>query len=151
MKSIGPAGGNPVHASAVSIDGRGGLVRGPSGSGKSSLVLALLDRDPEATRLVSDDRTDLAAIDGHLIASPPTTIAGKLEVRGQGIFDLPHVSRCIVALVVDLLPAEQCPRLPADDERKTEILGLVLPWLMLPRGAPDGAVRVRFALRSLPS
>jgi len=140
-----------IHASAVVIDTRGVLIRGISGSGKSSLALGLIERDPDATFLVADDRIVLAAAGGAIEASAPPAIAGKLEVRGLGIVALPYVSPAAVALVVDLLPARDCPRLPEPAERQTVVMGRALPRLALPVGAVDGVARVRFALRHFPS
>lgn len=138
-----------VHASAVAIGADGILIRGPSGSGKSSLVLGLIDRDPAITRLVADDRVRLAVDGGAVIASAPATLAGRIEVRGLGIVDIAHVSTAAIRLVVDLMPPEACPRMPEPEDLEAEILGVVLPRLMLPFGAADGPVRVRFAVRRL--
>lgn len=145
------SGAGTVHASAVAIGDRGVLVRGVSGSGKSSLVLGLIDRDPEGTFLVADDRVVLAALDGWIEAAPPEAIAGRLEVRGLGIVAVPYVSPCRIALVVDLMPADRCPRFPEPRERATVLLGISLPRLILPIGASDGPARVRFALRHFPA
>lgn len=138
-----------VHASAIAVGEHGVLIRGASGSGKSSLVLGLIDRDPAATQLVADDRVQLTVARGRLIAMAPPALAGKLEVRGQGIVDIAHVSQSAIALVVDLLPADQCPRLPEPAEMEADLIGVVLPRLMLPIGAIDGPARVRFALGRL--
>ena len=48
----------PLHASAVAIDGRGLVICGPAGAGKSSLAAALVSA---GARLISDDLTVLAA------------------------------------------------------------------------------------------
>lgn len=138
-----------VHASAVAIGSDGVLIRGPSGSGKSSLVLGLIDRDPATTRLVADDRVLLAVNQGVVVAAAPATLAGRIEVRGLGIVDIAHLSSAAIRLVVDLMPAADCPRMPEPEDLETEILGVVLPRLMLPIGAIDGPVRVRFAVRRL--
>jgi serine kinase of HPr protein (carbohydrate metabolism regulator) len=135
-----------VHASAVAIGTHGILIRGASGSGKSSLVLGLIDRDPATTQLVADDRVQLTVERGLLIAAAPPALAGKLEVRGQGVVDIAHVPQSAIALVVDLLPADQCPRMPEPAEMEADVMGVVLPRLMLPIGAVDASVRVRFAL-----
>jgi len=135
-----------IHASAVLADGRGVLVRGPSGSGKSSLVLALLIADRARSRLVADDRVRIAVEDGRLFAAPPQEIAGLLEVRGQGILCPPHVFRAEIALVVDLEPAESLSRMPPAEERIARLEGIVLPRLALPAGAADGWIRVLAAL-----
>jgi len=88
-----------VHATTVGIHGRAVLLIGPSGAGKSDLALRLIDR---GAILVSDDYTDLRVTGDALLASPPETIAGRIEVRGVGIVDLPHLAEAPVALVVRL-------------------------------------------------
>jgi serine kinase of HPr protein (carbohydrate metabolism regulator) len=138
-----------VHASAVLIGEHGVLIRGASGSGKSSLVLGLIDRDPSSTRLIADDRVHLDANRGRLVATAPEAIAGRLEVRGQGVVEVAHVSPAIIRLIVELLPPDKCPRLPEADETTIEIRGVMLPRLMLPIGAVDGPARVRFAAQRL--
>jgi HPr kinase/phosphorylase len=84
-----------MHGSCVSKDGEAVLVVGPSGSGKSDLVLRLLSHGFE---LVADDQVVVA--DG--IVSGPPELAGLLEVRGLGIVRLPHRSNGRLVLVVDL-------------------------------------------------
>jgi HPr kinase/phosphorylase len=138
-----------VHASAVAVGAHGVLIRGASGSGKSSLVLGLIDRDPATTLLIADDRVTLTPERGRLVAAAPPMLAGKLEVRGQGIVAMPHVSPFPVALVVDLLPPDECPRMPEPAEMETTVMGVVLPRLALPIGLVDASVRVRFALARL--
>ena len=92
-----------IHASCAARDGAGVLLLGPPGSGKSDLVLRLIDR---GFMLVADDRVDIT--NGH--ASPPDALAGLLEVRGLGILRLPHLARAELALAVTLGGA--VPRLP---------------------------------------
>ena len=138
-----------VHASAVLVGEHGVLIRGASGSGKSSLVLGLIDRDPLSTRLIADDRVHLDADRGKLVAAVPNTIAGKLEVRGLGIVEVAHASPAAIDLVVDLLPPDKCPRLPEADDTEVEIRGVIVPRLMLPIGLVDGPARVRFAAQRL--
>src|SRR3546814_20617043 len=110
-----------LHASCVAIGGRAVLIEGPSGSGKSDLALRLIDR---GAKLVADDYTILTREDGALKASPPPTIAGRIEVRAIGIVDMPHVDRAPAALLVRLVgrPA----RMPADDSDRL-IPGIVIP------------------------
>ena len=71
-----------VHATCLSIDDVGLLIRGPSGIGKSDLALRLIDK---GARLVADDRVGLLVSDNHVIARAPATLAGLLEVRGLGM------------------------------------------------------------------
>ena len=58
-----------------------------------------------------------------------------------------HQTRARLALVVDLMPTEDCPRLPDNDDRQTKVLGHATPRLAVPIGTADAALRVRIALR----
>ncbi len=107
-----PAGARIVHASAVALDGRAVLILGPSGSGKSSLALALM---ASGCTLVSDDRTVLSERDGVLLAAPPPSIAGRIEARGLGILAADWAGPMPVVLAVDLTPDHISPRLPAPE------------------------------------
>jgi serine kinase of HPr protein (carbohydrate metabolism regulator) len=135
-----------IHASAVNIGGRGVLIRGSAGSGKSSLLLQILSADPRDSHLVADDRVVLATDRGRLLASPPAALAGLIEIRGQGILRLPFVSPVAVDLVADLAGAVDCPRLPTAAERRTTLAGIVLPRIFIACGAADGHARIRAAL-----
>ena len=141
-----PVGEGTVHASAARIDGAGVLVCGDSGSGKSSLVLALLIADRLTNRLIGDDRLFLLLDGGRLYASTPPEIAGLIEIRGQGIVRLPFVSPEPIDLIVDLQPAENAPRMPDAAAREASFGGVMLPRLILPIGQADGWIRVRAAL-----
>ena len=85
-----------AHATTVLVDGTGVLLRGPSGSGKSDLALRLIDG---GARLVADDQTALAVENGVLVAHPPRSIAGRLEVRGLGIVTVPWAPSAPIGLV----------------------------------------------------
>jgi HPr kinase/phosphorylase len=125
---IGPT----VHASAVLIGPHAALIRGPSGSGKSSLVLGLLDAADRRllpfARLIGDDRVHLEPAHGRLLVRPAAALAGMLEVRSLGIRTLPHESVGRVGLVIDLA-AGDAERLPAQAAAETEIGGVRLPRL----------------------
>jgi hypothetical protein len=96
-----------VHASCVAIGGRAVLLAGRPGAGKSDLALRLADR---GARLVSDDYTELRRAQGRLLARAPATIAGKIEVRGVGIVELPAAADVPVCLYADLeRPSERLP------------------------------------------
>ncbi|MEO7680691.1 MAG: aldolase, partial [Sphingomonas sp.] len=88
-----------IHATTVAIRGRGVALLGASGSGKSDLALRLIDR---GAVLVSDDYTEIGAIDGVVMAKAPRTIAGLIEVRGVGIVTVPHLDNVEIALAVQL-------------------------------------------------
>ncbi len=135
-----------IHATAVAIRDSGILIRGPSGSGKSSLALALMATGEPRARLVADDRVVLTAKDGTLYASSPETIAGLLEVRGLGIIRRPYVSPIAIRLVVDLVPLADAPRMPTEAEATVVLESIALPRLFVAIGSPDAALRVRVAL-----
>ena len=136
-----------VHASVALVGESGVLIRGASGSGKSSLLLALLSHDQARAALVADDRVALSAANGRVLATVPDAIAGLMEVRGQAIVRRPYVSPVVVDLVIDLAPPDICPRLPeAGGEARVAVAGIELPRIFIPVGAADGATRVDLAL-----
>jgi HPr kinase/phosphorylase len=98
-----------VHGSCIDFEGRGILAIGPSGSGKSSLVLSLIGLGGV---LVSDDQVMLKQDKNGVTASPPENIAGKIEARNIGILKCPHINASQVNLVVDLSvePAGRIPK-----------------------------------------
>ncbi|RMB02797.1 HPr kinase/phosphorylase [Eilatimonas milleporae] len=115
-----------IHATAVSIAGRGVLLRGPSGAGKSDLGMRLIDR---GARLVADDHVCLRRAGDRVLAFAPHALRGLIEVRGVGIVRLSEAPPVPVGLVVDLVPEADVPRLPVME--KTELLGLRLPYRRL--------------------
>jgi serine kinase of HPr protein (carbohydrate metabolism regulator) len=117
------------RATCVAIGDRALLIEGPSGSGKSSLALALIDR---GAVLVGDDGVLLEPRGGKLIARPHPNTRGLIEVRNLGLVPLPVCGEATVALVVLLDPA--APRF-VEQAEAAERGGLALPLLRL---APEG-------------
>ena len=129
-----PEAGLTCHASCVVVGEAGILIRGASGSGKSSLALGLI----EAARgrglfgaLVADDRVRIARAHGRLVARPHPAVAGRIELRGLGLVALPAEEACVLRLVVDL--TEAAARMPEEAAERAEILGIGLPRLVLDR------------------
>lgn len=125
-----------VHASAVLAGARAVLIRGPAGSGKSQLALALIQAAETGllrfARLVGDDRVHLEARHGRLLVRPAAALAGLIEVRGLGVRRLDYEPVAVVGLLVDLA-AEDAERMPAASE--AVLLGVPLRRLALPPGA----------------
>jgi serine kinase of HPr protein (carbohydrate metabolism regulator) len=131
-----------IHATTVAIGGRGVMIVGPSGAGKSDLALRLIDR---GAMLVSDDYTECTARNGILMAAAPPMIAGKIEVRGIGIVDMPHAGETPVAMVVAL--ASGVDRLP--EPGTTHIAGIDLSALALIAFEASAPIKVEIALSRL--
>ena len=116
------------QATAVAIDGRALMIEGPSGSGKSSLALALIDR---GATLIGDDSLLLEAEGGRLIARPHPNTRGLLEVRGLGLLQFPVCEEAPVTLILKL--AEDASRyIEAAD--MAQRCGLDLPLITLRPG-----------------
>lgn len=112
-----------LHASCVALKGRGALILGPSGSGKSSLALALMALGCD---LVSDDRTDVTLRDDWPVAMAPSSLEGRIEARGIGILSVEHIKQARLQVVIDLDQVETM-RLPPD--RRYTLLHRPLPLL----------------------
>jgi serine kinase of HPr protein (carbohydrate metabolism regulator) len=126
-----------VHASAVRVGDRAVLIRGASGSGKSSLAFELILAGragivPKAV-LVGDDRVRLAVQDGQLIASSIVELAGLIEIRGLGIRRTDFVDQAPISLIVDL-GASDAKRLPPPEALRTIISGVELPRIPVAAG-----------------
>ncbi len=132
-----------VHATSIAAGGRGVLLIGPSGSGKSDLALRLFDR---GFGLVSDDQTLLRRDDSRIVASAPATIAGRMEVRGIGIVEFPALEETPVALAVVLTSDIQ--RMP-DDSRQRTFLGVDIPLFAVDAMMASADIKVALALEML--
>jgi serine kinase of HPr protein (carbohydrate metabolism regulator) len=128
-----PSKGELIYGTCVALGKSAAILMGPSGSGKSDLALRFLLHTPQKLdpMLVSDDQVRVIEREGRIIAAPPETIAGKIEVRGVGIVDMPYLHEADVRLLVELLPPEKIPRLPPSPLPLRMICGLGLPVFSL--------------------
>lgn len=135
-----------VHATCVSLDGHGVLLRGPSGSGKSDLALRLIEA---GAALVGDDYCAYRVESGWegetLIACTRPETAGLLEVRGVGLIRVGHVAEAPVRLVFDLCPGQTPERMP--EQEVTDVCGVLVPRLHLNPFEASAAAKVRLAVR----
>lgn len=135
-----------VHASCVALEGRGLLILGRAGAGKSSLALELIAL---GAGLVADDQVALTRRGAALVARAPAPLAGLIEARGIGLLRLPHAGFARLALAIDLdAPQDRArgPRLPP--AAATRLLGATLPLLSRPE--PLRAAAIAAALREGP-
>ncbi len=130
-----------IHATCIDIDGKGILLRGPSGSGKSDLALRLIDG---GARLVADDRTNLTLQDDAVIATAPDEIAGKMEVWGLGVRSVDVLAQTPLALVADLVNPSDVERIP--NPASVELRGLSLPLIRLAPFEASAPAKLRAAL-----
>ncbi len=138
-----------VHAGLIACRAlgvwRGALITGASGSGKSDLMLRLLD---QGFRLAADDRTLLWSSEGRLFGRAPDTITGLIEARGLCIEREGVVPFAEVLIVAECAPAaEEIERLP--DPATEAVMGVDLPKLRLHALEPSAPAKLRRALQRL--
>lgn len=142
-----------VHANALVLGDKGVLLRGPSGSGKSALTLALISRyqsQGEFARLVGDDRVRVEALNGRLVARPHPAIAGVIEIRGHGLSRIGYEPACVLHAIVDLCAPDDPPaRLPQEAEKYAALHGIVLPRLCTPDCGDVSVARIIFFIQSI--
>lgn len=140
-----------LHATTVLLGDYGVLIVGDSGAGKSTLALALVQRCRLAglyAALVADDRTDMAARNGRLLASVPARIAGLVEVHGLGPSQVAHEQRAVVDLMVRLVEPGLAPRFQEGDSEA--VAGCMVPCLALPRRQAESACSAVLSWLRLP-
>ncbi|MFI3242326.1 MAG: hypothetical protein R3Y43_07140 [Alphaproteobacteria bacterium] len=85
-----------IHATAIKLKGKGVLILGKSGSGKSDVALRAIIN--HRAKLIADDRVNYE----NGIAYAVDSLKGLLEVRGVGIIKLPYIKKQKIDLVVEL-------------------------------------------------
>lgn len=127
-----------MHATLLEIYGRGVLLTGASGIGKSEIALELVRR---GHRLVADDRVDLVNINKKLTGTCPELTKGVMEVRGIGIINVASMfgissykDRQDVDYVIELKLLDEnysFERIDTSDHFKN-ILGVYIPNIQIP-------------------
>ena len=112
-----------VHATSIVLNGKAVLIKGASGSGKSSAALELITL---GAKLIADDQTILSLTGDKVFLSAPSTLPVGIEVRGIGIINAPICKRAELKLVVDMSKLEK-KRFPNYLEKKINILGYSFP------------------------
>lgn len=111
-----------LHATLVRVGRLGVLLRGASGSGKTALALALIER---GHALVADDAVAVRRLGpGLLVGTCPVPLMGAMAVAGLGLIDIARihgagavVRRARVDLAIDLSTPGAVP-LPDTPEQR---------------------------------
>ena len=142
-----------IHGTAIARGHDGVLLLGPPNTGKSDLALrclsvAIVHPPGEVFTLVSDDQTVLEAIDGNLEMMSAAKIAGRLEVRGLGIFTFPFRERARLRLIVRLTD-QPIERLPDSTDFVEYFHGHAVRRIWLHPFAASAPAKIALALHSL--
>jgi serine kinase of HPr protein (carbohydrate metabolism regulator) len=135
-----------VAASCVATKAGAVLIRGPSGSGKSSLAWQLIRDGATGATLVGDDQVRVTARAGKLIAAPAPGLAGRIELRGLGILPVDHAAEAEIALIADIVAPEDFPRLPEPREQAARLFTIEVPRIAIERHSALSLLRVATAL-----
>lgn len=128
-----------MHGVFLQIYGKGVLLTGESGMGKSEIALELIKK---GHLLVADDRVDCAVIHKQIIGQAPEILKQMLEIRGVGIINVSKmfgVASVLDKARVDLNihiepwePDKQYDRLGIEEKKYTDVLGVQIPKLVIP-------------------
>lgn len=135
-----------IHGTGVLFDGKGVLIKGPSGSGKSDLALRLMTL---GAQLIGDDYLEVTKNNnGRIVMAGPPNIAGLIEVRNVGILKGPYLATAEINLVLCLIAPEDKNCLERMPERKLiRLEGEAIPCLDFYAMAVSAPEKLRAALK----
>ena len=115
-----------IHGGLLSIYGKGVLIRGESGMGKSEIALELIKR---GHLLVADDRVDCYRIHNKIVGKAPELLREMLEIRGIGVI---NVSRMFGVSSVLPKADQDYDRVGIEEKKHENILGIDIPKIVVP-------------------
>lgn len=128
-----------LHGGLLSIFGKGVLIRGVSGLGKSEIALELIKR---GHILIADDRVDCYRMHNMIIGRAPELLRDMLELRGVGVINVARmfgVSSVATSSTVDFeVYLEQWDynrdydRVGIEEKQYEDILGIKVPKIVVP-------------------
>ena len=129
-----------VHGVLISVYGKGILITGESGMGKSETALELIKK---GHILVADDRVDVYKYHNVLFGTSTDLLEGMLEIRGIGIIDVNKMFGASATLAksdIDFVIAlekwnedKQYTRVGIEEEEQFfEVLGVRIPMQTIP-------------------
>ena len=133
------ATGDCLHGGLISIYGKGVLIRGDSGMGKSEIALELIKR---GHLLVADDRVDCFRIHNKIVGKAPDLLRGMLELRGIGIINVQRMFGITSVIPKAEVSLEIClekfqahadyDRVGIEEKKYDSILGVDIPKIVIP-------------------
>ncbi len=127
-----------LSAVLMVVYGKGVLLMGESGIGKSEAALELIG---DGMAMVADDRVDVERVHNTIIGHAPELLKGMLEIRGIGIIDVMRMfgansltDKHTIDLVIDLRQydgTQEYNRLESSTDYY-RILGISIPKIILP-------------------
>lgn len=128
-----------VHGVLLSIFGKGVLIKGESGSGKSEVALELIKKGHQ---LIADDLVECYQVHNNIIGKAPKILKGFLELRGIGVVNVNKMFGAIATLprhtihfVVELQHWDASfdyDRIGIGNTKYEQILGCEIPKVILP-------------------
>ncbi|MCD8029176.1 MAG: HPr(Ser) kinase/phosphatase [Erysipelotrichaceae bacterium] len=129
-----------IHGVFLNIYGKGVIMRGDSGVGKSEIALELIKR---GHILIADDAIELYHIGQSIVGKPPAVLSNFLEIRGIGVIDVSKMfgvasvlKQDTVDLIIQLdrwLPSREYTRIGVEeDDIFEEILDVQIPKIVVP-------------------
>ncbi len=128
-----------LHGCLLSIYGKGVLLTGESGMGKSEITLELIKR---GHLLVADDRVDCYRVHNKIFGKSPDLLKEMLEIRGIGIINVSRmfgVSSVLPKTEVDFEirletwhSDENYDRVGIEEKIHENILGIDIPKIVVP-------------------
>ncbi|MFV0382007.1 MAG: HPr(Ser) kinase/phosphatase [Breznakia sp.] len=128
-----------LHGVLLSIYGKGVLIRGESGMGKSEIALDLVRRGHQ---LISDDLVDCHLVHNEIVGYPPKLLAGFIELRGIGIVNIEKIygtnstlPKKKIDFVVELQAwnfEAEYDRVGIEETKYEDVMGVSIPKVILP-------------------
>ena len=128
-----------VHGVLMQVYGRGVLITGESGIGKSEIALELIKK---GHILVADDRVDIHRAHNRLYGEAPELLKNMLELRGVDVINvvdmfgvMASTERSAIECIVELKRWDQdndFDRLGLNNSQVEEMFGIELPKMVIP-------------------
>ncbi len=127
-----------LHGCLLSIHGRGVLIMGESGVGKSEITLELIRKGHV---MIADDAVNASRIQNRILGSAPELLYGMLEIRGIGVIDaikmygassvMPEIYiDCAISL--ERIENKDFQRIPLEEQHYIQFLGVDIPKIIVP-------------------